>query len=179
MSKPAFRTPTDLILRAVKAVLDAFDWQAAGLEEQLHIRHARRRFSTPDEFPCLTIRWEQDEPRQADQEQSYLTADEMAVEMRITLEVETETLQEDNAPPQDEDDTGLGYASAIAALAMRALRDPEGALLQLWADSVSDRGRAEDPESKPDEARYEQSVIVLYRVLERDPSVLLARGVNA
>lgn len=181
--KPPFQTPTDLILMAVRQTLDEFDWESAGIEG-LTIRHARRKFSTPDQFPCLTIRWEEDAPRQSDQDQSWMNADEMGVDMRITLEIELDTSERDGddgdpAPDNAEDDpTGLGVASAIAGLAMRALRDDEGHLLSLWAMSVSDRGRGEDPESTTDEVRFEQQITVLYRVSSRDPSQILAQGVN-
>lgn len=177
---PPILTPSDRILRAVKQTLVEFDWIGAGLTAAPMIRHARRRFSTPDEYPCITIRWEQDEPRAADQDQGYFTADEMFVEMRITIEVETDPGdgEDDNLDGADDDETGLGFSSALAFLGMRALKDPEGVLLRLWANSISDRGRGEDPDSTADEARLEQSAIVLYRVSTEDPSVILAEGMN-
>ncbi len=170
-------TPTDIILLAVETCLRAFDWPAFGLAD-LNIRHARNRFSAVEEFPCLTIRWSHDEPRQSDQDQSYYTSDEMAVEMWITLEVDIELSPENDDDPVTADPTGLKVQSAIAALAQRALRDEEGSLMQLWSDGVSDRGRVSDPDSTSDEGRFEQTVVVLYRVSTRDPSILLAQGMN-
>jgi hypothetical protein len=172
--KPPFRTPSDRILRAIVATLRAFDWVGAGLDQRPMIRHARRRFSTPDEYPCITVRWEQDQPRTADQDDNYATSGETYVEMRITIEVETDPGEE----IADDDETGLGFSSALAFLAMRALKNQEGELLSLWANSVSDIGRGEDPDSTNDEARFEQSAIVLYRVSTEDPSVMLAQGMN-
>ncbi len=170
---PPFITPSDRILRAVKATLQAFDWAGAGVSPAPFVRHALRRFSQPEEYPCITIRWEQDEPRAADQDQNYITPDETYVEMRLTIEIDTD--------PADEplDETGLGFSSALAFLALRALKDVDGELLRLWANSVTDRGRGEDPDSTSDEARLEQVVIVLYRVSTEDPSVILAQGMNA
>lgn len=179
--KPPFVAPSDRILLAVESTLRAIDWTAAGFSVVPHIRHARRRFSTPDEYPCITIRWEQDEPRTSDQDDSYFTAGEMYVEMRITLEIEFEPSdgEDSDVDGADDDPTGLGVPSAFAFMCLRVLRDPLAELCRLWADGVSDRGRGEDPDSTPDEARFEQSIIVLYRVSTEDPSVLLAQGMNA
>jgi hypothetical protein len=177
-----FLTPSDRILRSIKRTLQAFDWIGAGLTTKPTIRHARRRFSQPEEYPCITIRWEQDEPRAADQDQNYISAGEALVDMRVTLEVEfdPESFDDDGLlPTDDEDETGLGFASALAFLGLRALKDPNGDLCLNWANSVSDRGRGEDPDSTPDEARFEQSIFVLYRVSTEDPSVILAQGMNA
>lgn len=180
--KVPFLTPSDIILRAVKRTLDQFDWIDAGLESRPKIRHARRRFSTPDEFPCITIRWEQDEPRANDQDSSYMSSGEALVDMRITLEIDfdPDDFDEDGLVPGDDDDeTGLGFASALGFLALTALKDPGGDLRKNWANDVSDRGRGEDPDSTPDEARFEQSIFVLYRVSTEDPSVILAQGMNS
>jgi len=179
--KIPFRTPSDHVLRAVVATLRAFDWIGAGMEARPVIRHARRRFSRPDEYPCITVRWEQDEPRADSQDDNYITPDEMYVEMRLTIEIETQPVDgegDEIAPAPEDDETGLGFSSALAFLALRALKDAEGLLLSQWAVSVSDRGRGEDPDSTNDEARLEQSAIVLYRVSTEDPSVILAPGVN-
>jgi hypothetical protein len=177
-----FRTPSDQVLRAVAATLRAFDWISAGCEAAPTIRHAKRRFSRPDEYPCVTVRWEQDEPRADSQDDNYITPDEEYVEMRLTIEIETQPFDGeggDTAPIDDDDDeTGLGFSSALAFLCLRALKDPDGLLLSQWAAGVSDRGRGEDPDSTNDEARLEQTVIVLYRVSTGDPSVILAPGVN-
>jgi len=172
-----FITPSDRVLRSIRATLRAFDWIGAGFEKAPTIRHARRRYSRPDEFPCITIRWEQDEPRADGQDDNYITPDEMYVEMSLTLEIETETAGEDDDGGSD-DETGLGMSSALAFAALRALKDELGDLLSMWAQSVSDRGRGEDQDSTNDDARLDQKLIVLYRVSQADPSVILAPGVN-
>jgi hypothetical protein len=179
--KAPFRTPSDRILRSVKRTLEAFDWLGTGLEFAPKVRHALRRFSSPDEYPCITIRWEQDEPRASEQDDNYASSGETYVDMRITLEIDfdPDNFDEDGPLSDDDDETGLGFASALAFLALRALKDPEGDLCLNWANSVSDRGRGEDPDSTPDEARFEQSIYVLYRVSTEDPSVILAQGMNA
>lgn len=170
---PPFLTPSDRILRSIVRTLRAFDWVGAGLAAAPTIRHAKRRYATPDEYPCISIKWDQDEPRQADQDQQYMSSGEMYVEMTLTLEIDTDPGDD------DEDETGMGFSSALAFLALRALKDPEGDLLANWANSVTDRGRGDDPDSTNDEARLEQVVIVLYRVSTEDPSVILAQGMNA
>jgi hypothetical protein len=178
--KTTFVSPSDRILLSIERTLEAFDWIAAGLDTVPTIRQAQRRFSTPDEFPCITIRWEQDEPRAADQDTNYQSSGESYIDMRVTLEIEfdPEHADDDGPLPDDGDRTGLGVPSAMAFLSLRALKDPNGDLRSLWANDVADRGRTEDPDSTPDEARFEQSIFVLYRVSTEDPSVLLAQGMN-
>lgn len=172
------QSPSDKILREVEATLRTFDWAAFGLED-LTIRHARNAYAAPTQLPCLTIRWISDEPRQSDQEQSYYTSDEMGVEMTLTLEIDVELAAEEDEEGLSLDPTGIKLPSAIAMLAQRALRDEEGPLLANWADGISDRGRSVDDQSTTDDGRFDQSVIVVYRVSTLDPSILLARGMNA
>lgn len=181
MNPTLFQTPSNIVLMAVKRTLEAYDWIGAGFDAAPHIRHARRRFTDPDEWPCITIRWEQDEPRTADQDDNYASSGEMYVDMRLTLEIETPSVESDGEDNPDEDpldETGMGFSTAMAFAALRALKDQDGELRRLWVNDVSDRGRGEDPDSTPDLSRFEQSVIVLYRVSTEDPSVLLAEGMN-
>ncbi len=168
--------PTDQVLLALEETLRLFDWAAFGLGS-VTIRQARNQYAAPDSVPCVTIRWVSDEPRQSDQENRYYTADEMGVEMTVVLEIEVE-LEPDDGDLLAKDPTGTRLPLAIAALCQRALR-AEDARISDYADGVSDRGRAQNDDSTADNARFEQTVIVLYRVRTDDPSVLLARGVNA
>lgn len=173
-------SPSIKILTATMRTLRAFDWAAYGLEN-IRFRYRRNRNPTPTEFPCVTLQYIHDEPRQADQDGSYYTAGETCVEMMLVLQIEDELEPEydDNLNVDALDPTGLLGLTGVAVLCLTALKDPEGELRQQWADDVADRGRSESPEGQNAESRFDQTAIVLYRVMTDDPSTLLAQGENA
>jgi hypothetical protein len=162
------------LLAAILATLEAVDWEAETGVVGLTIRHARHRFSTSSEKPCLSIRWTGNNDDGARGES--LTAWEKPREMNVDLQIDMALPAESS----DEDPTGWLAHSRIAAAALTALQTPgpTNALYPPLAQWVRGGDDAPDEDSKPDDARLVKSLSVLYRVKTEDESVLLGEGVN-
>lgn len=171
MARPL--SPQEKILKATKAALLAWDWQAA-IELTPNIRHWRYRHSNPAERPCISIRYIDVNPN-VDMGRYHNTDEEcwiMAIELIVDMALPREE--------SDDDETGVGLFTTACNQAFKALSDVSTGLVNgaQICDDVLDMGDGPDDDSSPDEGRLVQSVNVLYRTPTGDRSILLAPGEN-
>lgn len=175
--------PEIRLLTAAATDLEAVDWlDAAGagtLEQPVLVRHLRSRAARSDEWPCISIEFGGVSDR--DMDEIYKTGGERVriCHVRLWIDLPIPADEATRADPNaGADATGWLTHARVAAVALQALRDPDGALGQLaWWSVDVDMGP--DEESKPDKGRLVKAIDVLYRCSTTDPNVLFPQGANA
>lgn len=158
------------LLGYAKASLDLVDWEVETGIAGVKPRHFRNRNTTSEERPGVALRFDHDLPQQEGEVPNHNTWEKVR-ELALSIVVDVDLDSEES----EEDPTGFDKPSRIAAVAMKALRDPTKPFAQKvdWSrqDSIDP-----DEDSTPDKGRLVYAVIVLYRVRSDDENVLLAQG---
>lgn len=170
------RYPPSRILIRCKDVLDNNNLPGKVGLPTLTVRHERARNSNDEERPCVSLAFVSDEPL-AGEGHSY---GEVVRELNIDVIVDSDV----QAADSDLDPTGLDRLGWIAAQTVGILQDEaavdaNGNTLRGLCDDVIDEGVAPEDDIEPDEGRFIQRVIVLYRTLRNQPFTLLAHEENA
>ena len=174
--------PFDIVADGVVDTIAAFPWADyldGGEDEPLPtVRHWRGTYADEEERPAILVRVDADEPNDADVVDQFGVYGELRMNLAISLVID------DNLETaiSERDKTGLGRLGGFATLAMRALKQgilDETSPIGRVAENVQEAGRGPDADNSSDEGRLVQSIVVGYRVLDDDPTVLLHRGVNA
>ena len=170
------RYPPSRILIRCKGVLDNNNLPGkVGLPE-LTVRHERARNANGDERPCLSLAFVSDEPVGGEGHSYGEVLRELSIDLIVDAEVQ--------AADSELDPTGLDRLGWIAAQAVGILQDEDatdadGNTIRGLCDDVIDEGVAPEDDIEPDEGRFIQRIIVLYRTLRNQPFTLLGHEENA
>lgn len=172
--------PRIVILEALLAHFrDVVD--ALPAEQQFKVRHWRHRNPSTNEMPCVSLRFEGDDPqgtvRATDGEQPSIA--EEVFELTVDLVADAPLPAENDDTPLDdggEDPTGLGVPAAMLEILLNSLWTPGelattlgGVAFDIRYDGSGDDGG----DSKPDNARLADRITIEYRVRAEAPTHLL------
>lgn len=179
-------TPDIEVLRAVRDALkpDMFYdvLRGTGADRQkMTVRHQRGRAAREDQRPSISIEWIESAPFQDDQENTFVTSGEMAMEMTINLQIDVEPfadVEDPDAPevyPDEIDEIGYEQATEIAYRCVDILQAEDGSFRET-CDWASFDGIVPSPESTDDFVRVDVGLTLRYRVRSDRPSSLLRQG---
>lgn len=171
---PTKQAPIDIILKGLLAITLAADvHEIVGFETPFKVRHQRHRYAQRQDRPCISFRLvnlARDEERQ-----TYHTSSEVCWAAEIDIIVDLEL------PPEsatiDADATGWNNLAVTANEVMKLFVE-DASPIKTIVDDVLTGDTDPDEETKPDEGRLAQGIIVLYRTLFSDPNHLLSPEEN-
>lgn len=190
MGLPLPVAPFVEVLETVTSTLAVFDWgqyldDVLGLDGEgnqivLTVRDERGVAASDEERPALLVRITSDEPEESDVGVGFGVYGELRMLLGIELVFDADL----PTALSEADVTGLSFLASLAVIAVKVLKDAVGpddldSPLGDISAAVIERGRAPGENNTSDEGRLVQSLDVLYRVRDDDPTVLLRKGVNA
>lgn len=170
---PFPKSPISRILTRMKDIAEAAELHVAfGMEVPFKYRHERHRRTTRSERPGVAFRLVNIAvDGDAGQDQSEI-AWKAEIDIVIDLELPSEDVENGG------DETGWDMLSATGN-AVANLFLPNESPLRLLVDDILPGDVDPDEDSKPDDARLAQSLVVLYRTPWDDLNTLLSSEENA
>jgi hypothetical protein len=156
---------------------------AAAIPKRFKVRHWRFRDPTKAEWPCVSLRYRGEDPQGTTRptDGDGLSASEEVFELMIDLVADADLpAEKDEADGDDEgpddDPTGMRVPSEMLEILFASIYTPGMAPVTLGGLAYDIRydGTAEDDDdSKPDNVRLSERLVIEYRVRKEAPTHLL------
>jgi hypothetical protein len=156
---------------------------AGDIPKAFKVRHWRFRNPSTKEWPCVSLRYAGDDPQGTTRptDGDRLSTSEEVFELGITLQADAalpaekdEENGDDEGP--DDDPTGLRVPSEMLELLLNSLFTPGEQPVTLGGmayDIRYDGSADDDDDSKPDNVRLSERIVIEYRVRKEAPTHLL------